>query len=222
MYLMEGELDNTTPDKVSGWMRFAGLKHKVMFALEGNFHRDIRGAKIRFRGDGCENDPEAASFMDSFALKQTGRVGDITAGLPPRDYSSTPYLEWYSEENGRVVLELDSEQVEVIGKPIPACESDPISREEQAENMAGFLTGLASALNVPAIAVGQDEPLVSDPAFTHWVVEQGRIVGEAHSVKPADNGMSFAFVRLFRMFDLAEHGYIANNQLRAKTNGAHA
>jgi hypothetical protein len=53
-------------------------------------------------------------------------------------------------------------------------------------------------------------------------VEQGRIVGEAHSVVPADEGMSFAFVRLFRMFDLAEHGYIANNQLRAKTNGAHA
>ncbi|MFH1108390.1 MAG: hypothetical protein V1790_04215 [Planctomycetota bacterium] len=220
-HLLEGELDNSTPDKVTGWMTFAGLDRKVTFELDGNFHRDIRGAKIRFRGDGNADDPEAASYMEDFALKQTGKVGDITAGLPPRDYSSTPYLEWYSEENGRVVLELDPEQVEVIGKPIPACESDPISREGQAENMAEFLTGLATAMNVPAIAVGGRDPLVSDPKFSHWVVEQDRIVGEAHSVKPADRGMSCAYVRLFRTPETAEHGYIATSRLRAKTNGAH-
>ena len=220
-YLLEGELDNTTPGKVTGWMRFSGLDRKVGFELEGNFHRDIRGAKIRFRGDGNADDPEAPSYMEGFAPKQAGKVGDMTAGLPPRDYSSTPYLEWYSEENGRVVLELDPEQVEVIGKPIPACESDPISREGQAENMAEFLTGLATAMNVPAIAVGGGEPLVSDPKFSHWVVELDRIVGEAHSVKSADESMSFAYVRLFRMPEMAEHGYIATSQLRAKTNGAH-
>ena len=76
-------------------------------------------------------------------------------------------------------------------------------------------------MNVPAVAVGGGEPLVSNPKFSHWVVEQGRIVGEAHSIKPADHGMSFAFVRLFRLPDMAEHGYIATNQLCAKQNGAH-
>ena len=189
--------------------------------MEGNFHRDIRGAKIRFCGDGNADDPEAASHMEGFALQQTGRAGDITAGLPPRDYSDTPYLEIYGDQNGRIVLELEPEQVEVIGTPIPVCESDPISREEQTENMAEFLTGLATAMNVPAIAVGGGDPLVSDPRFTHWVVELGKIVGEAHSVKPADDGMSFAYVRLFRMPEMAEHGYIATSQLRAKTNGTH-
>jgi len=221
-YLLEGELDNTQPGMVTGWMRFSGLDRKVGFELEGNFHRDIRGAKIRFRGDGDADDPEAASFMDGFALRQTGKVGDMTAGRSPYDYGRAPYLEAYTDQNGRIVLELDPEQVEVIGKPIPACESDPISREEQAENMAGFLTGLACAMNVPAIAVGAGDPLISDPKLSHWVVEQGRIVGEAHSVKPADHGMSFAFVRLFRMPEMAEHGAIATSQLRAKTNGAHA
>ena len=145
-YLLEGELDNTTPGKVTGWMRFAGLSEKVTFNLEGNFHRDIRGAKIRFRGNGDADDPEAASFMDGFALRQVGKVGDITAGLPPRDYSNTPYLEWYGRENGRVVLELEPEQIEVIGTPIPACESDPISRQEQERNMVEFLTDMAQEL----------------------------------------------------------------------------
>jgi hypothetical protein len=221
-YLMDGELDNTQPGRVTGWMRFAGLRRKVVFDLEGNFHRDIRGAKIRIRGDGREGDPEAASLMDGFASKQTGKVGDMTAGRPPADYCAYPYLEAYSDQNGRIVLELDPDQIEVIGTPIPACESDPISREEQAANMAGFLGGLSSALNVPAIAVGQQEPLVSDPKFSHWVVELGRIVGEAHSIKPADGTMSFAFVRLFRLPECAEYGHIATAQLRSKNGKAHS
>ena len=50
-YLLEGELSNETPGKVTGWMLFAGIKNKVTFDLEGNFHRDIRGAKIRFTNE---------------------------------------------------------------------------------------------------------------------------------------------------------------------------
>ena len=90
-YLMEGELDNTTPGQVTGWMKFAGMKGKVTFDLKGNFHRDIRGAKIHFTGDGREDDAEAASYMDGFALLHTGETGDITAGRPPCDYTNYPY-----------------------------------------------------------------------------------------------------------------------------------
>ena len=44
---IEGVLDNTVPNKVTGWMKFAGLNENVIFYLEGNFHRDIRGAKVQ-------------------------------------------------------------------------------------------------------------------------------------------------------------------------------
>jgi len=160
-YLMEGELDNTTPGKVTGWMRFAGLAEKVTFDLKGDFHRDIRGAKIHFVGEGREDDPTAVSYMDSFAVQQTGKVGDITAGLPPYDYTRYPYIEVYADDNGRIVLELEPEQVTVIGKPIPACESEPVSREAQAENMASFLGGLAQDMNLPperVVCVGMTRP----------------------------------------------------------------
>ena len=71
-YLIEGELDNRNPDKVMGWMKFTGMKEKVVFDLEGNFHRDIRGAKVRLRGDGESVDSEmAAKYMDGFAVLQT-------------------------------------------------------------------------------------------------------------------------------------------------------
>lgn len=150
-YLIEGELDNTYLGKVTGWMQFAGMKEKVTFDLRGNFHRDIRGAKIHFTGGASQNDASqnAESCMEGFVLHQTGTVGDITAGLPPVDYVNYPYVEWYSQENGRVLIELESPQLEVIGMPIPACESDPISRDQQNRNMAEFLGELTTELNLP-------------------------------------------------------------------------
>lgn len=214
--LIEGELDNTTPDKVTGWMQFAGMDEKVSFNLQGNFHRDIRGAKIRFTGDGCNTDPSAKRYMDSFASHQTGKVGDITAGLPPADYTKYPYLEWFSEENGRVVIELSPDQVRVIGRPIPACESDPISRQDQARNMAQFLVEISQAAAV--VAVAPQVGVVSDPKFTHWVMEQGQICGEAYSVQTVTNKLSFAYVRLFNMPECAEFGYIETCKLSAKNN----
>jgi hypothetical protein len=222
-YLIEGELDNTTPGKVTGWMRFAGMKEKVTFDLNGNFHRDIRGAKIRLKGDGRTDDPEAVGYMDGFATRQTGNAGDITAGLPPADYVSGYcyvewYVEWYGDDNGRVVVELDADQVEVIGRPIPACESFPISREEQSRNMANFLAGISRAMTVPAIAPGQN--LVSDPSFTHWVVADGQVIGEAREIEPDRNGTCFAYVRLFNMPELAEYGSIERKNLRDKNDPA--
>lgn len=149
-YLIEGELDNTNPGKVTGWMKFAGKKEKVTFDLEGNFHRDIRGAKVRLIGGASETEQGVEGYMQGFAPHQTGQAGDMTAGLPPHDYVNYPYFEWYGSENGRVVLELEHDQIELLIRPIPACESDPLSREEQNHNMAEFLAGLAQAANIPA------------------------------------------------------------------------
>ena len=215
-HFIEGELDNTVPGKVTGWMRFAGLKSPVTFDLTGNFHRDIRGAKIRLRGEADSHDPHAADYMSSFATHQTGRVGDITAGREPCDYVRYPYVEWYGDRNGRVVLEFAADQVEVIGRPIPACESDPLSREEQQANMARFLAGISAELHVPAILAGGSRPMVSDPAFTHWVIEAGQIIGEAHSVESEREGTCFAYVRLFATPEMAEYGSVETRCLRAK------
>jgi len=146
-YLKEGELDNTVPGKVTGWMQFAGMKERVTFELEGGFHRDIRGATIRLKGTGRDDDPEAVRYIDGFAVRQTGKVGDITAGLPPHDYGNTPYVEWYGQKCGRVVLELRPRDVEVIGTPLPLESQQAISRAEQQQNIAHFLGEVARALS---------------------------------------------------------------------------
>lgn len=145
-YLIEGELNNTTLGRITGWIRFAGLKNKMMFDLLGDFHRDIRGAIIRFRGDATSDLSNAKSYMEGFALHQTGKAGDITAGLAPQDYVDYPYIEWYGDNNGRVVLELEKDQIEIIDTPIPVSDSEPISRKEQNANLMQFMTQVASEL----------------------------------------------------------------------------
>lgn len=217
-HLIEGELDNTHLGRVTGWMRFAGLGGTVRFDLKGDFHRDIRGAKLHLMGPACADETcdQARQYMDGFALEQVGRVGDITAGLPPYDYVDYPYVEWYSDANGRVVIEVDHEHIEVIGKPIPACESDPISREQQNRNMVQFLGELSTAGGVVAVAPGQQ--LLSDPSYTHWISVLGRVVGEAREVRQVSDTDGFAYLRLFDRPDTAGYGPVPIALLRRKTS----
>ena len=146
-YLLEGEFDNRTLGQVKGWLKFAGLRRNVILDLKGDFHRDIRGTAVRVHGNGANQDSQqAARYMEGFAQRQRGEVGDMTAGQEPVDYVGYPYFEWYGELNGRIVLELDRRQIEVIGKPVPYRQSKPISREEQNRKLVDFLGGLAQGL----------------------------------------------------------------------------
>lgn len=122
--LIEGELDDAMPGKVTGWIRFVGMDEPVRLELLGDFPRSIRGTKIRFRNprpadandSGVFGEIRRGSYMDGFSQAQTGKLGDMTAGLPTRDHMD-PYLEWFSDQNGRVVLTLKTEQVVVMGDP---------------------------------------------------------------------------------------------------------
>jgi hypothetical protein len=145
-YVMKGELDNTQSGRVTGWIQFAGMKVRVVLNLRGNFHRDIQGAKIRITGNARWEDLAAMARMQGFSRCQNGKVGNITAGLPPADFGACPFIEWYSEENGRVVIEPDRDHMEVIGQPGPLGQAIPVSAREQAENMAEFLETIARSI----------------------------------------------------------------------------
>lgn len=166
--LIEGELDNTVLGKVTGWLRFVGMEETVKLDLTGDFHRDIRGAKIHLKNpnpadshqSGLMGEVRPGSYMRGFSPIQTGDAGDITAGLPPYDYGAGHvYIEWYSERNGRVVLELEPEQIEIIGKPIAWRDSEPVSREKQQENMSRFLTGLCEDIAKQEAGAGSKSQL---------------------------------------------------------------
>jgi hypothetical protein len=208
-YVQEGELDNSYPNKVTGWMKFAGMNEKVTLDLEGNFHRDIRGAKIHFTGDAYEDnaDIDSGNYFEGFASHQTGKTGDITAGLPPHDYGHDVYLEWFSNENGRVVIELEPVQIEVIGTPIPAIESDPIAREEQNRNMAEFLGELAQEMNIPqenAMCIGSETVVTANKSAANNKIRGMKLLTQEIRRKlpplysqDGKGGKAIAYVRFF-------------------------
>ena len=87
--LIDGELSNRVPGKVTGWMRFfrrGKQPLKVTFDLEGDFHEDIRGADIELSNsdpsDKNESHGSGGTYMEGFAPMQRGKVGDMTAGRP--------------------------------------------------------------------------------------------------------------------------------------------
>lgn len=137
--LIEGYLDNSVPGTITGQLRFSGMSEPVWLKLKGDFHRDIRGAILSIKKRAADERP---GYLEGFAPLQEGDAGDITAGLPPVDYVNYPYIEWYSHQNGRVVLELEPDEVDVLGVPFIAANQQPVDRAKQHELMTRFLTGI--------------------------------------------------------------------------------
>ena len=202
--LIDGELDNRTPGKVKGWIRFFRNEKsplRVTFDLEGDFHEDIRGTVIRLSNPNpSDRYLDGGTYMEGFSPMQHGTAGDITAGLPlgpwtdalaqnlmkrnelfweeqgiqgsEREkhrqdfaeryrahiaagdlyycYVDYPYIEWYSD-NGRVVLELDPSQMEIVRADVPPKEKTPaeLLEDEKKRNEAfgSFFTGMVEDLS---------------------------------------------------------------------------
>ena len=74
----------------------------------------------------------------------------IEARDPYYPYVDYPYVEWYSE-NGRVVLELDSSQMEVVKVDVPLKEKTPAELHEDEEKrrkaFGSFVGGLVEELS---------------------------------------------------------------------------
>ena len=189
--LIDGEIDNRVPGKVTGRLRFHRNGREplsVALDLAGDFHDDIRGKLIRLSNPEPRDEYGDAdgTYMDGFAEVQQGTAGDITAGLSPGPWSDAlaeklmaqheivweqagvnrderertrqecaesyrariaagepyypyvpyPYIEWYAD-NGRVVLELDPSQVEIVdGVPVSEKSPEQLATDERNRSQA--------------------------------------------------------------------------------------
>jgi hypothetical protein len=127
--LMDGELSNRVPGKVTGWMRFFRRRRqplRVVFDLAGDFHEDIRGSDVVLKNDEpVERDisfGKYRTYMEGFDAVQRGKVGDMTAGLPLGPWTEElaqrlkAQLEIVWRENGRTGTELKDRRRDVAAK----------------------------------------------------------------------------------------------------------
>ena len=99
--VIRGEIDNTTRDNVRGRLWLVGREDPVIMDLRGNAWRDVAGCKITFTKPSPSPGPASA-----VRPKQKGHVGDITASCKVEcETANALYIEWFSEENGRVFIE---------------------------------------------------------------------------------------------------------------------
>src|SRR5580698_2657557 len=118
-----GEIDNRVKGIVRGKIWVKGCAKPIVLELKGNAHPDLAGCLLKFK-----NQSKVLSLLHGEDLNplQHGVIGDLTAsrrvrvptvpmeeflnwpkgkGPRPTRWANCLYLEWFSEANGRVVIE---------------------------------------------------------------------------------------------------------------------
>ncbi|MBU0714449.1 MAG: hypothetical protein KJ964_03700 [Verrucomicrobia bacterium] len=169
--VIKGEIDNRTPGIISGRVWLVGRPNPIVLTLEGNALRDMAGCLLTFT-----NPTPAAGDQISLDERQQGMAGDMTASrkvrIPdvpiaemiklmkanepvPEHIGNALYLEWFSEANGRVVIESAGYTVAIT---LPAWQmTEAQDRAQRAANQAAmqnFFTRLTG---------GEDQVKAYDP-----------------------------------------------------------
>src|ERR1035437_9072283 len=129
--VIRGEIDNRMKGRVRGRLWLAGLDEPVKLDLEGNACADLAGCFLKFKNP-------AKTFpmpkKPQFNPLQRGQIGNLSASQkvrvfmipdeeafammdrgekPPERLANVLYLEWFSEGNGRVVIESTDYELEI-------------------------------------------------------------------------------------------------------------
>lgn len=162
--IIRGEIDNTTRGNVRGKLWLVGHADPLVLDLRGDAWRDVAGCKVIFTNP----KPEAQANTALLQTRQKGFVGDITASrkvkvptLPeeewaqaceegremPSEWCNALYVEWFSETNGRIVIESAGFVVSVSEW---IWEMDPADEEAQKmANMQAMRAWLADVIQRP-------------------------------------------------------------------------
>lgn len=163
--VVRGEIDNRGRGRVVARLWLVGQTAPVELSLRGNGWRDVAGRKLEF-----VNPRPQKGEGPSLALRQEGVIGDYTASrkvkVPevsaeellelcqqkkpfPWHWGNCLYFEWYSEVNGRVVLETASFQLTVsdVAAWEMTAEEEQEQREENSRAALDFIKQLGDAFS---------------------------------------------------------------------------
>jgi hypothetical protein len=154
--VIHGEIDNRTKGRVTGRVWLDGLPEPVTLDLDGNACPDLAGCLLQFRNP-LKTFPMRTDAQMNPA--QRGQIGDLTASRkvrvfdvpletalemirrkekPPEHMANSLYLEWFSDANGRVVIESSDYELKTSA---PEWRLSATEEEERAGHAAsGFGT----------------------------------------------------------------------------------
>jgi hypothetical protein len=165
-----GEIDNTTLGWTIGWLELDGIDQRLQLKLAGNCHPDLAGWKFLIHRVEPElPDEDQSPNYSSISRDQSGHVGDITADQmikhhempneelvrrlmagekPPFTWRKCLYLEWYSNANGRVVIQSTRLEIERIGERAFELSEDQWKEQalQNTDELGHFMAQLGDAL----------------------------------------------------------------------------
>src|SRR6266513_2465178 len=161
-HVLRGKIDNRTRGRVKGEIWLAGIDQSLVLDLTGDGAPDLAGCELSF-----ENPKPIPMTTKPPAPRQCGPAGDMTAARkvrvfdvpleqamamsrrgekPPEHMANAIYLEWFSELNGRVVIESSDYRLQI---------SEPAWRYT-AKEIAERKQGIAEEQTPFAIAITED------------------------------------------------------------------
>jgi len=158
-HVVRGIIQNIVPDRVAGAIWLKGLSQPIELNLKGNCYRDLAGTRLEFR-----NESATEGDYSGLEASQDGTVGDMTASKkvkiladqdgevesdapPAYQWANCLYLEWFSESNGRVLIEATDYSWKVsLPKWSLSAEAEQLQQEENKQAMFNFMDELARAL----------------------------------------------------------------------------
>jgi len=163
--VVRGEIDNRVKGVVRGKIWVEGRADPVMLELKGNAWPDLAGCLLNFINP-QKRVPHHE--LDSLNSRQDGRAGDITASrkvrimeipMPeaylmkkrgehvPEHMANSLYLEWFSRQNGRVVIESADYTLEISAPEWRmTTEEDAQRAKDAAAGMNWFMQQLTEAV----------------------------------------------------------------------------
>ncbi len=173
--VVRGEIDNRVKGTVRGHIWLEGRAEPVVLELEGNAWPDLAGCLLTF----INPQPRVAhAHLDSLHPLQRGSIGDLTASRkvrvfdvplpealerlrrkekPPEHMANCLYLEWFSEANGRVVVESADYELKISA---PEWRLTP---EEDAERARQAAAGMTDFMGKLTEAIEQQQRGQKDP-----------------------------------------------------------
>ena len=169
-WVLEGELDNTIFGWTTGWLKLQGIEKPLQLKLAGNCHPDLAGWKFKIvRTEPIPGWAEPLNHVTSIATDQSGIVGDITADQtlkhfecsdiefvqrsyagdpPPTTWQKALYLEWFSNKNGRVVVQSTRLAVHRQGERVFKLTDEQWAEQarQNAEEISHFMLRLGDAI----------------------------------------------------------------------------
>lgn len=163
--VVRGEIDNRIKGIVRGKIWVVGRRKPVVLELKGNAWPDLAGCLLKFKNP---LQRVAHQHLETLHPKQDGQVGDITAsrkvrvmeipmpeaylmkkrGEPvPEHMANSLYLEWFSAQNRRVVIESADYHLAISAPEWRLTPAEEVERAKlAASGMTWFMQKLTEAI----------------------------------------------------------------------------